>query len=89
MNLESYQISLIVSFLLAIAELLTLSFLLLGFSIGMLAVALVQLMWDGFNFNRDVMVFAIFSAVSFAVFRKLFRKKSDQKVLSEDDINQY
>jgi hypothetical protein len=39
--------------------------------------------------NRDVMLFAVVSAVSFLVFRKLFKKKSDLTRLAEDDINQY
>ncbi len=87
--MDAYQISLIISFILAIAEVMTLSFILLGFSLGMLAVSGVQYIFDGYSLNRDVMVFALVSVVSFLVIRKLFKKKSDLKMLAEDDINQY
>ena len=87
--MDAYQISLIISFVLAIAEVMTLSFILLGFSLGMLAVSLVQYLFNGYSLNRDVMVFALVSVVSFLVIRKLFKKKSDLKMLAEDDINQY
>ena len=87
--MDAYQISLIVSFVLAIAEVMTLSFILLGFSIGMLVVSGVQYLFDGYSLNRDLMVFAVVSVVSFLVFRKLFKKSSDVKPLREDDINQY
>lgn len=87
--MDAYQISLIISFVLAIAEVMTLSFILLGFSLGMLAVSGVQYLFNGYSLNRDLMVFALVSVVSFWVIRKLFKKKSDLKILAEDDINQY
>lgn len=87
--MDAYQISLIISFVLAIAEVMTLSFILLGFSVGMLAVSGVQFLFNGYSLNRDLMVFALVSVVSFWVIRKLFKKKSDLKILAEDDINQY
>ncbi|MFM7698417.1 MAG: NfeD family protein [Limnohabitans sp.] len=87
--MDAYQISLIISVLLAIAEVMTMSFILLGFSIGMLAVSGVQYVFDGYHLNRDVIVFALVSVISFVVFRRLFKKNSDTKPLAEDDINQY
>ena len=72
--MDAYQISLIISVVLAIAEVMTLSFILLGFSIGMLAVSGVQYVFDGYNLNRDVMVFAVVSVVSFVALRKVFKK---------------
>ena len=87
--MDAYQISLIMAFALAIAEVMTMSFILLGFSLGMLAVAGVQYLFNGYSLNRDVMLFALVSAVSFLVIRKLFKKKSDLTRLAEDDINQY
>jgi membrane protein implicated in regulation of membrane protease activity len=87
--MDAYQISLIISFVLAIAEIMTLSFILLGFSIGMLVVSGVQYLFDGYSLNRDLMLFAVVSVVSFLVFRKIFKKSSDVKSLEEDDINQY
>lgn len=87
--MDAYQISVAVAFALAIAEVMTMSFILLGFSLGMLAVAGVQYLFTGFNLNRDLMVFAGVSAASFLSFRVLFKRKSDVTPLSGDDINQY
>ena len=49
--MDAYQISLIISFVLAIAEVMTPSFILLGFSIGMLVVSGVQYLFDGYSLN--------------------------------------
>ena len=87
--MDPYQISLILAFALALAELLTLSFLLLGFGVGMLGVSLVQYVWGDYIFNRDVLVFAVMSLISFLVFRKLFKNRADQKSAGDGDINQY
>ncbi len=87
--MEPYQISLIVAFAFAIAEMLTLSFILLGFGLGMLGVAAVQFATDGMQASRDVMVFVTVSALAILALRRIFRKKSDQKRLEQDDINQY
>ena len=87
--MDPYQISLILAFALALAELLTISFLLRGFGVGMLGVSLVQYVWGDYIFNRDVLVFAVMSLISFLVFRKLFRNRADQKSVGDGDINQY
>ena len=87
--MDAYQISLVLAFALAIAEMLTLSFILLGFGVGLVVVAAVQFATDGFSLNRDVMVFALASAVAILALRRLYKKKSDQKRLEQDDINQY
>lgn len=79
----------IIAFALAMAELLTLSFLFLGFAMGMLGVALFQFSFGGYDFNRDALVFVVVSLVSFVVFRRVFKTKSDQKFWGEDDINRY
>ncbi|MEY2619805.1 MAG: hypothetical protein RL522_2807 [Pseudomonadota bacterium] len=87
--MDAYQISLVLAFALAIAEMLTLSFILLGFGVGLVVVAAVQFATGGFSLNRDVMVFALASAVAILALRRLYKKKSDQKRLEQDDINQY
>jgi membrane protein implicated in regulation of membrane protease activity len=87
--MDAYQICLVLAFALAIAEMLTLSFILLGFSLGMLVVAGLQFATGGYSFNRDAVVFAAFSAVAILAFRRVYRKKTDQKRLEQDDINQY
>jgi membrane protein implicated in regulation of membrane protease activity len=57
--------------------------------IASFAVALVQYLFDGMSFNRDLMIFSIISAFVIIVSRKIFRRKSDQIISSEDDVNQY
>jgi membrane protein implicated in regulation of membrane protease activity len=86
---DAYQISLVLAFALAIAEMLTLSFILLGFGMGMLAVAALQYATGGYSLNRDLLVFVLASAIAILTLRRLFKKTSDQKRLEQDDINQY
>jgi len=87
--IDAWQISLILAFLLAIAELLTFSFGLLGMAVGMMTVAALQYWGDGLSLNRDILAFALASATAFVVFRAVFRRRSDQRKLDRDDINQY
>lgn len=87
--MDAWQISLILAFLLAIAELLTFSFGLLGMAVGMLTVAALQYWGDGLSLNRDILAFALASAAAFIAFRAVFRRRSDQRKLDQDDINQY
>jgi membrane protein implicated in regulation of membrane protease activity len=87
--MDAYQISLLLAFALAIAEMLTLSFILLGFGAGMLVVAGAQYAGGGYSLNRDVLIFAVASAIAILALRRVFKKRSDQKRLEQDDINQY
>jgi membrane protein implicated in regulation of membrane protease activity len=87
--MDAWQISLLIAVLCAIAEVLTLSFLLLGFAIGMLVVALLQFAGDGFNAARDVLAFAVASFIAVIVCRRVFGKRTDQQKLDQDDINRY
>jgi len=86
--LEPHQVTLIAAFALALLEVITGAFLFLGMSVGALLVAGLQWLSGNWQLNRDLLVFAVASAVAFAVFRKLFKKPTDQSTLS-DDINQY
>jgi membrane protein implicated in regulation of membrane protease activity len=86
---DAWQISLILAILLAIAELLSFSFGLLGMAVGMLAVAGAQYAFDGLSLNRDILIFASASAIAFLIFRATFKRRSDQQKLQQDDINQY
>ena len=89
MNMEFYQISIIVGISFIIFEMFTLTYIFLGMGIASFAVALVQYLFDGMSFNRDLMIFAIVSAIVILASRKIFKKKSDQSVLTENDVNQY
>jgi len=89
MNMEFYQISIIVGICLIIIEMFTLTYIFLGMGIASFAVALVQYMFDGLSFNRDLMIFAIVSAIVILTSRKIFKSKSDQSASTENDVNQY
>ena len=88
MNMEFHQISIIVGICFIIIEMFTLTYIFLGMGIASFAVALFQYLYDGLSFNRDLMIFAIVSAIVILASRKIFKKKSDQSI-STDDVNQY
>ena len=89
MNMEFYQISIIVGICFIIIEMFTLTYIFLGMGIASFAVALVQYLFDGMSFNRDLMMFAIVSAMVILASRKIFKSKSDQSASTENDVNQY
>ena len=88
MSMEFYQITIIVGISFIIIEMFTLTYIFLGMGIASFAVALVQYLFDGLSFNRDVMIFSIVSAIVILASRKIFRRRSDQSI-STDDVNQY
>ena len=89
MNMEFYQITIIVGICFIIIEMFTLTYIFLGMGIASFAVALIQYLFDGLSFNRDLMIFAVVSAVVILASRKIFKRKSDQSVSTENDVNQY
>ena len=89
MNMEFYQISIIVGISFIIIEMFTLTYIFLGMGIASFAVALAQYLFDGLSFNRDLMIFTIVSAIVILASRKIFKRKSDQSVSTENDVNQY
>ena len=88
MNMESYQVTIIIGISFIIIEMFTLTYIFLGMGIASFAVALVQYLFDGLSFNRDLMIFSIISAIVILASRKIFKRKSDQSI-STDDVNQY
>jgi len=88
MNMEFYQISIIIGISFIIIEMFTLTYIFLGMGIASFAVALIQYLFDGLIFNRDLMIFSIVSAIVILASRKIFKRKSDQSI-STDDVNQY
>jgi membrane protein implicated in regulation of membrane protease activity len=88
MSIEFYQITIIVGISFIIIEMFTLTYIFLGMGIASFAVALVQYLFDGLSFNRDLMIFSIVSVIVIFASRKIFKRKSDQSI-STDDVNQY
>ena len=89
MNMEVYQITIIVGISFIIIEMFTLTYIFLGMGIASFAVAVFQYLFDGLSFNRDLMIFTIGSAVVILASRKIFKRKSDQSISGEEDVNQY
>jgi len=89
MNMEFYQISIIVGISFIIIEMFTITYIFLGMGIASFAVALVQYLFDGLSFNRDLMIFTIVFAIVILASRKIFKRKSDQSISCDDDVNQY
>ena len=87
--MEFYQISIIIGISFLIIEMFTLTYIFLGMGIASFAVALVQFFFDGLSLNSDLMIFAIVSAIVILASRKIFKRKSDQSVSTENDVNQY
>jgi len=87
--MEPYQISIIVAILLGIFELLVPMLIFIGMAAGMLAVAMMQYASGSYALNRDLLLWIIVSTIFVFLFRKLFKKQSDQTKLNVDDINQY
>jgi len=89
MNMEFYQVTIIVGISFIIIEMFTLTYIFLGMGIASFAVALVQYLFDGLSVNRDVMIFSIVSLLIILASRKIFKRKSDQSISTDDDVNQY
>jgi membrane protein implicated in regulation of membrane protease activity len=87
--MQAYQFAILLGIVLAIAELMTLSFLFLGMAVAAWVVAALQFVMGDFSFNRDVAVFAVASVVFFVVFRKLFKRQTDAQAFESQDINHY
>ena len=87
--MDAYQVTLIVAFVLGMAELLVPgAFIFLGTAIGALAVAALQWLASDFSMNRDLVVFAAVATAAFVVLRKIFARPSDQETVDKD-VNQY
>ena len=89
MIMEIYQITIIIGISFIIIEMFTLTYIFLGVGIASFAVALVQYLFDGLSFNRDLIIFTVVSVFAILLSRMIFKKKSDQSISTEDDINQY
>lgn len=83
-----YQLLYVMALLGAIAEIFTMTLILLGFALGCFVVGLTQQLSQTTNFNRDVLIFSIASTLFIVLLRKVFARKKDFD-LNDGDINQY
>ena len=87
--MEYYQISIAIAVGFALFELLTTSLISLSFAIAFIVIAITQFYFGNFIWNREIIIFSLASFFTILYLRKRFKKKSDQKMLSGDDVNQY
>lgn len=88
MDLLLYQWTLAAAILLLALEIVTGTFLLLGFGIGLLPVAFLHFVTEEIRWGRDIGLFAVVSAIAFVLLRKFFLKKGDSAE-ALGDINKY
>ena len=86
--MEFYQVTIIIGISFIIVEMFTLTYIFLGMGVASFVVAIIQYLFDGLSFNRDLMIFAIVSAIAILVSRKIFKRNLDQTI-STEDVNQY
>jgi len=87
--MEIYQITIILGIVFLILELISFSFIFLGLAAASFVVAIVQYIQGELSVNRDLLIFTISSLIAIVVARKIFKKKSDQQLATEDDVNQF
>ncbi len=87
--MEIYQVSIIFGIVFLILEIVTSTFIFLGLGVALFIVAIVQYLLGGLSINRDILIFTISSLAIILAARKIFKKKADQHLATEDDINQY
>ena len=88
MSMEFYQVTIIIGISFIIVEMFTLTYIFLGMGVASFVVAIIQYLFDGLSFNRDLMIFATVSAIAILVSRKIFKRNLDQTI-STEDVNQY
>jgi membrane protein implicated in regulation of membrane protease activity len=72
-----------------IAEMLTGSLILFAFSFAFGIVAIVQFIQSGYAIERDLIIFITSSIVGILFLRVRYQKKTDEKILKDDDVNLY
>ena len=87
--IDPYQLTLIVAIISFIAEMLTGSLILFAFSFAFAIVAIVQFTQSGYVIERDLIIFIVSSIVGILFLRIRYKKKTDEKILKDDDVNLY
>ena len=87
--IEVYQISLILMLISITLEMFTGTLILSSVAFSFLIVAIFQYVSQGFELDRDLIIFAISMAVSMIFLRLTYKKNSDVKKLESDDVNHY
>lgn len=87
-EVELYQWTLFLALIFVVIEMLTGTFLFLGFAFGTLPLVFIHYSTEEIKLGSDLAVFSVVSAISFVLLRKFFRNRHDSKTVGQD-INQY
>jgi membrane protein implicated in regulation of membrane protease activity len=87
-GLAPFEYTLIAAVILAALEVVTGTFIVLGFAVGCCAVALAEFLGGGFNVYRDVMVFAAIASLAIVALRLTFARPGDTARV-KGDVNDY
>ncbi|MBY0560276.1 hypothetical protein [Hyphomicrobium sp.] len=88
MDLQPYEVALILGVVILALEMLTGVFICLSLAIGLFSVALTEFLTQNFHLERDVLIFAVVAMGAFIGLRLTFRSKGDVKTTRED-VNDY
>jgi membrane protein implicated in regulation of membrane protease activity len=86
--MQTYQFIYLLALILAVFEIFSTTFILLGFSLGLCTVAFIEQFFGGLGYSANIFVFTFVSAIAIFIFRKFFRSSNDFKK-SDGDVNQY
>jgi len=87
-EVELYQWTLFFALMFVVIEMLTGTFLFLGFAFGTLPLVFIHYSTERIEWGSDLAVFSVVSAISFVLLRKFFRNRHDSKTVGQD-INEY
>jgi membrane protein implicated in regulation of membrane protease activity len=89
MSIEPYQISVLIAIILALIELVSFTFIFIGFASGMIVTAIFEYLLGNFSWNRDLLIFSITSLLFIYFYRKYFIKNKQEEKIVDDDVNNY
>jgi membrane protein implicated in regulation of membrane protease activity len=87
-EIDLYQWTLFLALMFVVVEMLTGTFLFLGFGIGTVPLVFIHYSTDQVDWGRDLAVFAVVSALSYIALRRWFRNRRDVKRFGAD-VNDY
>jgi len=87
-TLRPFELALAAAVILAVLEVLTGTFIFLGFCVGTLAVAVTEFVSSEFSLNRDALVFAAFAMLAIVALRFAFGRRGDTNRV-KGDVNDY
>jgi membrane protein implicated in regulation of membrane protease activity len=89
MNIEPYQLSVLIAIIFALIELFSFSFIFIGFASGMIVTAFLEFLLGNFSWNRDLLTFSITSLLFIFFYRKYFIKNKSEEKIVDKDVNNY